>query len=59
MFHPLPHTNGGMSSYPPVQLAMEHGKFTAEASLTGEINELKAIIGELTIANETLKRIRV
>ena len=35
--------------------AIEHGKSTTEASLTREINELKGIIGELTIANETLK----
>ena len=36
--------------------AMEHGRSTVEASLTREINELKVIIGELTIANETLKK---
>ena len=35
--------------------AMEHGRSTVESSLTREINELKGIIGELTIANETLK----
>ena len=38
--------------------AMEHGRSTVEASLTREINELKGIIGELTIANETLKKIQ-
>ena len=38
-------------------VAMEHGRSTLEASLTKEINELKGIIGELTIANETLKKI--
>ena len=37
--------------------AMEHGRSTVEASLTRENNELKGIIGELTIANETLKKI--
>ncbi len=37
--------------------AMEHGRSTVEASLTREINEHKGIIGELTIANETLKKI--
>ena len=36
-------------------VAMEHGRFTVEVSLTRENNELKGIIGELTIANETLK----
>ena len=36
--------------------AMEHGRSTVEASLTRENNELKGIIGELTIANETLKK---
>ena len=35
---------------------MEHDRSTVEASLTREINELKRIIGELTIANETLKK---
>ena len=35
---------------------MEHGRSTVESSLTREINELKGIIGELTIANETLKK---
>ena len=39
--------------------AMEHGRSTVEASLTREINELKGIIGELTIANETLKKIQL
>ena len=38
--------------------AMEHGRSTTEASLSREINELKGIIGELTIANETLKKIQ-
>ena len=36
--------------------AMEHGRSTVEASLSKEINELKGIIGELTMANETLKK---
>ena len=36
--------------------AMEHGRSTVELSLLREINELKGIIGELTIANETLKK---
>ena len=35
---------------------MDHGRSTVEASLLKEINELKGIIGELTIANETLKK---
>ena len=35
--------------------ALEHDRSTLEASLTKEINELKGIIGELTIANKTLK----
>ena len=39
--------------------AMEHGRSTVEASLTREINELKGIIGELTIANETFKKIQL
>ena len=38
--------------------AMEQGKSTVEQSLMKEINELKGIIGELTIANETLKKIQ-
>ena len=38
---------------------MEHGKSTTEASLTREINELEGIIGEFTIANETLKKIQL
>jgi hypothetical protein len=38
---------------------MEHGRSTTEASLSREINELKGIIGELTIANETLKKIQL
>ena len=37
--------------------AMEHGRSTVEVYLTKEINELKGIIGELTIANETLKKL--
>ena len=37
--------------------AMENGRSTVESSLAQEINELKGIIGELTIANETLKKI--
>ena len=37
--------------------AMEHGRSTLEASITREINELKDIIGELTIANEPLKKL--
>ena len=36
--------------------AMEHGRSTVESSLIREINELKGIIEELTIANETLKK---
>ena len=35
--------------------AMEHGRSTVESSLTREINKLKGIIGEITIAKETLK----
>ncbi len=38
---------------------MEHGKSTVEQSLMKEIDELKGIIGELTIANETLKKFNV
>ena len=38
--------------------AMEHGRSTAEQSLMKEIDDLKGIIGELTIANETLKKIQ-
>ena len=38
--------------------ATEHGRSTVEASLSREINEPKGIIGELTIANETLKKIQ-
>ena len=38
--------------------AMEHGRSTAEQSRMKEIDELKGIIGELTIANETLKKIQ-
>ena len=39
--------------------AMEHGRSTVDSSLIREINELKGIIGELTIANETLKKIQL
>ena len=39
--------------------AMEHGRSTVESALTREINELKGIIGDLTIANETLKKIQL
>ena len=42
-----------------VTAAMEHGRSTAEASLARENKELKGIIGELTIANETLKKIQL
>ncbi len=38
--------------------AMEQGKSTVEESLMKEIDQLKGIIGELTIANETLKKIQ-
>ena len=38
--------------------AMEHGRSTTEASLKKEINELKGIIEELKIANETLRKIQ-
>ena len=38
--------------------AMEQGKSTLEQSLMTEINELMGIIGELTIANETLQKIQ-
>ena len=38
---------------------MEHGRSTVEASLTKKINDLKGIIGELTIANDTLKKIQL
>ena len=38
---------------------MEHSRSTVEASLSREINEFKGIIGELTIANETLKKIKL
>ncbi len=37
---------------------MEQGKSTVEQSLMKEIDQLKGIIGELTIANETLKKIQ-
>ena len=36
--------------------AMENGRSTVESSLAQEMNELKGIIGELTITNETLKK---
>ena len=36
--------------------AMEHRRSTVEASLSRKIDELKGIIGELTIASETLKK---
>ena len=36
--------------------AMEHGRSMAEQSLMKEIDDLKGIIGELAIANETLKK---
>ena len=39
--------------------AMEHGRSNVEAFLTRENNELKGIIGELTIENETLKKIQL
>ena len=39
--------------------AMEHGRSTMEASLSREINELTGIIGEFTIANETLKKFKL
>ncbi len=38
---------------------MEHGRSTVETILTKEINELKSIIGELTITNENLKKIQL
>lgn len=38
--------------------AMEQNKSTVEQSLMKEIDQLKGIIGELTIANETLKKIQ-
>ncbi len=37
---------------------MEQGKSTVGQSLIKKIEELKDIIGELTIANETLKKIQ-
>ena len=37
---------------------MEQRKSTVEQSLMREIGQLKGIIGELTIANETLKKIQ-
>jgi hypothetical protein len=36
---------------------MEQDKSMVEQSLMKEIDQLKGIIGELTIANETLKKI--
>ena len=39
--------------------AMEHCRSTVEASLTRDKNQLMGIIGELTIANETLKKIQL
>ena len=38
---------------------MEHGRSTMEASLSIEINELNGIIGELKIANKTLKKLNL
>jgi transposase-like protein len=38
--------------------AMEQGKSTVEQSLMREIDQLKGIIGDLTIANEALKKIQ-
>ena len=35
---------------------VEKARIVMEASLTRENNELKGIIGELTIANKTLKK---
>ena len=37
--------------------AMEYGGLSVQASFSREVNELKGIIGELTIANVTLKKI--
>ena len=37
---------------------MEQGKSTVEQSLMREIDQLKGIIGDLTIANEALKKIQ-
>ena len=39
--------------------AMERDKSTVEQSLMREIDQLKGIIGELTIANETLKKFKL
>ena len=39
--------------------AMEQGKSTVEQSLMKEIDQLKGIICELTIANETLKKFKL
>ena len=38
---------------------MERDKSTVEQSLMREIDQLKGIIGELTIANETLKKFKL
>ena len=38
--------------------AMERDKSTVEQSLMREIDQLKGIISELTITNETLKKIQ-
>lgn len=40
-------------------VAMEHGKYTVEATLSKEINELKGMIVKLTIVNETLKKFKL
>ncbi len=58
MWLPLQSTGGGVNSYPPVQLQWNKSKSTVEESLMKEIDQLKGIIGELTIANETLKKIQ-
>ena len=56
---PHPHCTGGRDEFiAGGTAAMEHGRSTVEASLLKEINELKGIIGELTIANETLKKFK-
>jgi transposase-like protein len=39
--------------------ALEPGKSSKDAQYQREIEDLKKIIGELTIANETLKKIQV
>lgn len=38
---------------------LEPGKSSAEQSFMKEISELKEIIGELTVANEQLKKIQI